>query len=147
NDVFPMEKQDNKYFTIWYGVYRPADRTLAYSNAGHPSALLFHGPSPQAESLAELEAVGPAAGVAPDVPFEPGTVSLAPHARLLLFSDGVFEIEKPDGKMWTYREFLAYVSALPRDGASTIDRLLDHVRTMHGGGLLGDDFSMLEVAF
>src|SRR5436190_14279777 len=29
NDVFPMEKQDNKYFTIWYGVYRPSDRTLA----------------------------------------------------------------------------------------------------------------------
>jgi sigma-B regulation protein RsbU (phosphoserine phosphatase) len=146
NDVFPMEKQDNKYFTIWYGVYRPADRTLAYSNAGHPSALLFHGPSAGAEALEELASVGPAVGIAPEYPFDTQTVTLGPHARMLLYSDGVFEIERPDAPMWTFREFKAHVAALP-PGAPALDGLLAHARALQGADLLGDDFSMLEVTF
>jgi sigma-B regulation protein RsbU (phosphoserine phosphatase) len=147
NDVFPMEKQDNKYFTIWYGVFRTSDRTLLYSSAGHPSALLFHGPSAGAESLEELASVGPAAGVAPDYPFDTVAVPLAPHARLLLFSDGVFEIDQPGGKMWTFPEFRDHVLTLPRDGGPTIERLLAHARALQGSDILGDDFSMLEVIF
>jgi phosphoserine phosphatase RsbU/P len=147
NDVFPMEKQDNKYFTIWYGVYRPSDRTLSYSNAGHPSALLLHGPSAEAESLEELESVGPGIGIAPEFPFDTQSIRLSPYARLLLFSDGVFEIEKPDDSMWTYSEFLPFVTRLRPTEHSVIDQLLHHVRTMHAGDILGDDFSMLEVKF
>jgi len=30
NDVFQMEKQNGKYFTIWYGVFHKKNRTLAY---------------------------------------------------------------------------------------------------------------------
>src|SRR5215510_12656506 len=45
NDVFPMEKQNDKYFTIWYGVYRKPDRTLLFANAAHPPPLLFTGPT------------------------------------------------------------------------------------------------------
>ena len=48
NDVFQMEKQNGKYFTIWYGVYRRGDRTLAYCNAAHPAPLLWSGPSADA---------------------------------------------------------------------------------------------------
>src|SRR5205823_7677014 len=32
NDAFQMERQDNKYFTIFYAVYRKKTRELAYSN-------------------------------------------------------------------------------------------------------------------
>src|SRR5579864_8153898 len=45
NDIFPMEKQNGKYFTIWYGVFNRVRRTLTYSNGGHPAALLHTGPS------------------------------------------------------------------------------------------------------
>src|SRR5262249_5285252 len=44
NDVFQMERQDGKYFPIWYGVSRPSPRPLASSNAGPPPPLLFTGP-------------------------------------------------------------------------------------------------------
>ena len=36
NEMFQMDRQDGKYFTIWYGVYRPAERALAYCNAWRP---------------------------------------------------------------------------------------------------------------
>ena len=70
NDVFQMEKQDNKYFTIWYGVYhKPDARRLRYAKAGHPPALAAgsDGQPPQ-DSASD----GPVVGMMPDMPF-PGT--------------------------------------------------------------------------
>src|SRR4051812_29952246 len=43
NDVFQMDKQNEKYFTIFYGVFDKAKRSLTYCNAAHPAALLFTG--------------------------------------------------------------------------------------------------------
>src|SRR5262249_2402931 len=88
NDVFQMERQNHKYFTIWYGVYRKGERRLAFSNAGHPPALLFGGPEVQ-----QLPALDPAAGMCPGLEFETHQVSLAPAARLLGYRDGIYEIE------------------------------------------------------
>src|SRR5262249_4564831 len=98
NDVFQMERPDGKYFTIFYGVYRRGDRTLAYGNGGHPSPLLFTGPSAEAADLRPLDSTGPMIGMLPPgMPFDAGVVPLRPYARLLVFSDGVFEVGPPDG--------------------------------------------------
>src|SRR5262249_13526052 len=59
NDVFQMERQHNKYFTIWYGVYRRRDRVLAWSNGGHPAPLLWTGPTPLQAAMQQLKATGP----------------------------------------------------------------------------------------
>src|SRR5262245_26267938 len=107
NAVFPMEKQNDKYFTMFYGVYRPADRTLRWSNAGHPPALFY--PGPGVGAARQLDSVGPAVGMVPDLPFDTETVAVPPGARLLVYSDGVYEIAQAGGPMWTYREFIAHV--------------------------------------
>jgi sigma-B regulation protein RsbU (phosphoserine phosphatase) len=148
NDVFQMEKQSGKYFTIWYGVYRPRDRRLAYCNAAHPPPLLWSGSSAKEAPLAVLKTTDPLIGLGPPgTPFETRSVELGAYALLLVYSDGAFEIESPDGIMWKHQEFVSFISALPRDGAPLGDRLLVHVRKMHGSELLADDFSVLEVRF
>src|SRR5438094_328726 len=90
NKTFEMEKQDNKYFTIWYGVYRRQERELAYGNAGHPPALLFTGPSAGEAKLQRLESHGIAVGVMPDYECETEVRKLDAFAQLLVYSDGVF---------------------------------------------------------
>jgi len=141
NDIFQMDRQDGKYFTIWYGVYRPSARTLAYCNAGHPPAFLW-----AAGAVEQLEADGPGVGMMPDMPYETRTAAVPPDARLLVYSDGVFEVEQPDGDMWPFAAFTARIEAeFGRD--DLIDRHLAHARTLRGGEVLGDDFSMLEVRF
>jgi sigma-B regulation protein RsbU (phosphoserine phosphatase) len=142
NEMFQMERQDGKYFTIWYGVYRPADRKLAYCNAGHPPALLW-----ASGTITELDADGPAVGMAPDLPYGTHTTEVAEGAKLLVYSDGVFEIEKPDGQMWQYAEFVAHISPELTHGGDIIEKLLAFVRGMRGGNVLGDDFSVVEVRF
>ncbi|MFO0799075.1 MAG: SpoIIE family protein phosphatase [Gemmataceae bacterium] len=142
NDSFPMDRQDGKYFTIWYGVYRPAERTLTYCNAGHPPALLCH-----AGQVEQLTADGPAAGMMPGMPYENRTVPVPPDARLVVFSDGVFEIEVAEARqMWPFEDFLGYLGGLVgRD--DMIELQLAHSRTLSGRETLDDDFSMMEVCF
>jgi sigma-B regulation protein RsbU (phosphoserine phosphatase) len=144
NDAFPMEKQHGKYFTIWYGVLDRARRALTYSNAGHPPALLYTGPSAAEAGLQKLKSSGFAAGMVEGTVFESRTVELGPFARLLLYSDGAYEIARPDGPMWTVAEFIEFVSGLPRE-APWADQILAHVRRLHGSDLLADDFSVLEL--
>jgi sigma-B regulation protein RsbU (phosphoserine phosphatase) len=147
NEVFQMEKQNHKFFTIWYGVYRRGDRSLAYSNAGHPSALLFTGPAAGDAKLHELKSEGLAIGMVEGMPYETRTVGLGPYARMLVYSDGAFEIQKTDGAMWKFREFVDYVAALPPEGASVLDVLPTYVRQLQGSDALADDFSLVEVRF
>ncbi len=144
NDIFPMEKQNGKYFTIWYGVFNRARRTLTYSNGGHPAALLHTGPSAAAATLHQLKAGGPAPGMMDGMDFESETVELGPFARLLIYSDGVYEIDQPNRPMWKFREFVDFLAELPRQ-EPIAERLLAHVRGLHGSEILADDFSFLEV--
>jgi sigma-B regulation protein RsbU (phosphoserine phosphatase) len=147
NETFPMERQDNKYFTIWYGVYRRQTRELAFGNAGHPPALLFTGPSLEGAHVHRLKSQGPVIGMLPEYEAETTTVKLDDYARLLVYSDGVFEVENANGVMWKFDDFVNFVCRLPGEGASAIDKLLAHVRGLHTSEVLADDFSMLEFRF
>jgi phosphoserine phosphatase RsbU/P len=146
NAAFDMEHHDNKFFTIWYGVYRPATRQLTFAGGGHPPGLLLGRPTQQGLSLTPLESQGPMIGMLPDEVFETQTVELPPAARLLIFSDGVFEIDKADGTMWKFEDFVEYLRTIPPD-ESLMDRLLQHAQTLHGSDQLTDDFSIVQAEF
>jgi sigma-B regulation protein RsbU (phosphoserine phosphatase) len=80
----------------------------------------------------------------PGYPFEAGEAILAPGARLLVFSDGAFEIEKADESMWTWEEFLDYLA--PQEAnADLMDDLYVHLKALRGTDLLTDDLSILDV--
>ncbi len=147
NAVFQMEKQNGKYFTMWYGVYMPATRTLAYSNAGHPPALLYTGSSATDVSLRELESDGLAIGMMDDMEYTTSTVEVGPYGQLFTYSDGAYEIEKEDGEMWTHGEFVEFLSQFRAQSEGLGDRLLEHVQQLNGAKTLDDDFSLLEVQF
>ncbi len=146
NNFFPMERQNGKYFTIWYGVFDRTRRTLAWSNAAHPPVLLHTGPSASEAKLTELEAVGMAAGMLEGMEYETRTTELGAFARLILYSDGVYEISRPDESMWKYQEFVAYISGLPRESPIG-ETLHGYIREMHASDMLVDDFSFVEVWF
>src|SRR4029079_294903 len=123
-------------------VRAPATRNMAYCTAGHPPALLHSG-----GTLRELEVDGPAVGMVPELPYGTHTITIGEAARLLVYSDGVFEIEKPDGQMWQYGEFVERITGQMGTDSDLIERHLQFVRELHAGDVLGDDFSMVEVRF
>ena len=149
NDVFQMDRQDNKYFTIFYGVFSKKDRTFSYCNGGHPDALLFTGADIASASLQKLASTDTLVGMMPPgLEFSTRTVSLGQYARLLVYSDGVFEVENvAGGVMWQFPQFVEHVAALLPDDQPLGKRLLAHARSLRGGELLADDFSFVEIRF
>jgi sigma-B regulation protein RsbU (phosphoserine phosphatase) len=83
----------------------------------------------------------------PELPFATHAATVAEGDRLLVYSDGAFEIEKPDGQMWQYPEFVERITAELGGDGDLIERHLRFVRELHAGEALGDDFSMVEVRF
>ncbi len=142
NDAFPMERHNNMYFTIWYGVLHRPTRTLRYASAGHPPAVvLAAGSEPQ-----RLRGEGMPCGSMPDLRFPAGATVLPPRARVYLFSDGAYEITYADGTMMRYDEFVALLAARAEpDGAARIAAIVDLVRSAQGKPAFEDDVSLLEL--
>lgn len=139
NEAFPMEKQNNMYFTIWYGVYQKSSRLLRYSSAGHPPSILLRG-----TSVTELTAKGVALGTFPGIQYRCLEQAIEPGDRLLLLSDGTFEVEKSESVMLPFAEFVDFLAAPGGDDPAAV---LKWIRSINGDGPLPDDFSLLRVIF
>lgn len=141
NRAFPAEAQNFFYFTFWYGVYQPSQRELHYSSGGHPPALLLS----RGDAI-PLATEGASIGCFDAAQFVSARQSMEPGARLLVFSDGVFEIFLEGDRVQTWDEFLAgfahaHISALSPTGR------LRHTQQLRGAEILEDDFSLMEIRF
>jgi phosphoserine phosphatase RsbU/P len=147
NRAFQMEQQNQLYFTIWYGVFHKPTRTIHYSGGGHPPAVVLTGPSQETAVVTLLEARGPMVGAIADLDYGSETFSLDAYAKLFVFSDGAYEIEKADGSMWPWSEFVKFISLPSTPGVPDMDRLIAHDRELTGVHEFADDFSMIELRF
>lgn len=149
NNAFQMEQQNGLYFTIWYGVYHKPTRRIDYSGGGHPPALLFNGASAEQAEIEILEAKGPMIGAIPDLEFETASTSLGAFAKLCIYSDGVYEIERIDKSMWPFNEFIEFMQKGPHDAQSDskMDRLIAYDRQIQGHEDFIDDCSIVELKF
>lgn len=143
NSSFQMEKQNDLYFTMWYGVYNRQTRRLSYSCAGHPPALLFSGGTAPRPLFTENFIIG---GFL-DEPFHADEILVPAHSRLYLFSDGVYEVDRPDGTMWTLEDLQGFLQNCAPASGQEIDALWKTLQEMHGSDVLEDDFSLLRVDF
>jgi sigma-B regulation protein RsbU (phosphoserine phosphatase) len=143
NEAFLMEKQNDMYFTIWYGVWQPATRTLRFSTAGHPPALLATPQPGGRRAVSALRGPGMILGGMSGVTYRTEEVRVPGPAQLYVVSDGTFEIKREDGSMWSTAEFHAFFEQPPPAGGSDLDALFAQVKALHGPGPLEDDFSIL----
>jgi len=144
NKAFPMERQNDMFFTIWYGVYHVPTRRLRWAGGGHPPAVLL-GPDGAAPRM--LESDGPLIGAVDGLDFDSSEAEVPVGSRLFVYSDGAFEISRPDGTMWAFADFLAALTAPAAGPASPIDSLVSVIRGVSQRDDFNDDFSMVELGF
>jgi len=143
NAGFQMERQDGLYFTLWYGVYCRPTRRLRYSSGGHPPALLLGDCQPPAQLMTRNFFIG---GF-PKVEFSAAEIDIPANSRLYVFSDGVYEVDSPDGTMWSIEELQDYLGRPVAEPGSEIDALYKTLQEMHARDVLDDDFSLVRVDF
>ncbi|MEO7319770.1 MAG: SpoIIE family protein phosphatase [Chthoniobacteraceae bacterium] len=141
NRAFPAEAQNFFYFTFWYGVYQSSRRELRYSSGGHPPALLLNG-----SDVVSLATEGASIGCFDNAQFISATQSMEPGARLLVLSDGVFEIFLEHDRVQTWDEFLASFNRAEILAMRAEERL-KYAHQLRGAETLEDDFSLLELRF
>lgn len=141
NNAFDMDRQNQMYFTMWYGVYQFSTRQLVYASGGHPPAILLHADG----TLEQLGASGMVVGGMPGMSYETKTATVPPGATLYVFSDGVYEVDYADGRgMMTLEEF-ADALALPASGpGKKMEDMLAFVRQAQGTDHFEDDFTLVE---
>ena len=159
NNMFQMTDQNEKYFTIWYGVYNRVNRQLMYASAGHPPAILLssdsektngNGVAVRAETM-RLRTPGMPIGMMPNTTYTWKRCSIPDDSYLYIFSDGVYEVPETSlseaGEILGLDSFIEHIVKCPRPGQ--LDQLISHA-TMPSVDVtqeLADDLSLLEINF
>lgn len=147
NHAFQMEDHNNMFFTIWYGVFDQETWKMNYATGGHPPAILMSGDPPGPFEFKELKTPGIVIGALQDPEFHHSVCQIRPHNRLYLFSDGVYEITRPDGSMQTLQEFLELLAKAPKEEGIELDYIVKTIQGIQGKAVFADDFSIVELIF
>lgn len=148
NETFQMTQRNDKYFTIWYGVYNRVERQLTYASAGHPPAVLLTGTPASSVQVKRLKTMGLPVGMFPDVNYVNETCDVAESSTLYIFSDGIYEINQKDGTIWGLEPFIDLLADCRKKDACNLDQVLHFLqKTVNPKDYFDDDLSLLEIHF
>lgn len=147
NETFQMNYQNDKYFTIWYGVYKRSTRELTYASAGHPPAILISGTSPTSNEVQLLRTPGMPVGMFPEAEYIDASCNVKQFSSLYIFSDGAYEITKPDGTLWNLDAFVEILTSVHRSAEYQLDYVLKYLTALNCKETFEDDLSILQVKF
>ncbi len=88
---------NDMYVTLVFGVLSPEAGTFHYVNAGHTFPLLF---SVKSRKITELDQGGVFLGILEEIDFDEGEVTLEPGDTLVLYTDGVTDMNNAAGELF-----------------------------------------------
>ena len=141
NRAFPAEEHHDKFFTIWYGSYHLPSRVLTFASGGHHPALLVPagGAPPQ-----PLGTAGPLVGMFDEAVYTNEQRTISNGSRLLLFSDGAFELSTSGGEPLGFDRLAAMIAT--SHGPDRLSRIVSELEMLRDGEP-EDDLTMLELTF
>ena len=149
NQVFQMTDRNDKYFTIWYGVYQYSQRKLVYASAGHPPAILISTDA-QAKLIKEVQRLktrGFPIGMFAEAKYINQSCFVPQWSTLFIFSDGVYEINQSDGSVWSLDAFIEQLQYCQKSHQKELDQILQRVQMVNPNTYFDDDFSLIKIDF
>jgi len=136
--------------TAFYIVADCQTGRMRFSNAGHPKPLLVRHASRRIEPLANDSGRSqPALGLFADPPpYQNTEVLLAPGDFLMLFTDGLYEVQGTDEELYTQQRLMVDVQHLFGLPAGVLfDRLLETIRAFSFNREFEDDVCLVGMEF
>jgi len=84
----------NRFITMFFAVFDPAENSMDYCNAGHNPALIIRASG----EVEWLKAQGTVLGILPQLGYEARRVAFEPGDMFAVYSDGVTEAESGEGE-------------------------------------------------
>lgn len=144
NRLFQMERQGGNYFTIWYGVYQASTRTLRYASAGHPPAIVLTRDA-TGQTVTKLSTNGMPISMFEDSEFTAATCVVPAGAEVLVYSDGAYELNLPDGGAWSLSDFIELCAQVVKTPEWSLDDIIAGLRTISVCGVFDDDCTMVRL--
>ena len=79
--------------------------------------------------------------------FQNAVCKVSAGDTLYLFSDGVYELTKPDGTVLKLSEFIEELKKPSDPMVEDVDRILNFSQALNGSGPFADDFSLIQLVF
>ncbi len=141
NRLYQMNEQDDRYFTIAYGVLDAASGVLRHVSAGHPGPVLVRNGTAK-----RIDNENFPIGMLANVEYGENTIELLPGDRVYLHSDGIADESNPDGELFGQKRLHAELLAgrnLPL--SCSIDSVIDAVVSWRGKNTLSDDVTVMAI--
>jgi phosphoserine phosphatase RsbU/P len=150
NQTFQITERNDKYFTIWYGVYNTRTRQLIYASGGHPPAILLGNTTKMPIKEKRLRTTGVPIGMFAEAEYEDRYCQLTSRASLYLFSDGIYEIERHRANGNCLENFIELLKHYHAQSYDNLDILLEFLGNKYNRSKkdrFDDDISIVRVNF
>ncbi len=131
------------FATAFYVVVDRKDGKIRYASAGHPAGIVSDG---SGVSLLPLggRGKGPGLGLLPEANYGVESIPMEGVKTLLLFTDGIYEVENSDGEAFLQNRLVQTVKrARAEDLETQLDTILSEVKSFTEGGGFDDDVCLL----
>jgi len=151
NSFFQMGRQNEQYFTIWYGVYQPSSQTLRFASAGHPPCLLLSPFAPSGRSMQELKTNNLPIGLFEDATYVEQSTQIQPGSLIYLYTDGIYETMGQAGPHqfgeWTFKSFTELMLSTAASDPPALEKVMAAIKQTTGVLHFSDDVSLMRLSF
>ena len=140
-----LKNTDRSLFvTGFYLVADAARSRILYANAGHPAPLLLHRVRGEIESISSDGGSGPALGLFDEAKYRTCERPVAVDDFIMLFTDGLFEVEAADDKIYSRERLIAAVRERVRlPSAKMIAELFGEIKLFSNRAQFSDDVCLV----
>ncbi|HUB87074.1 MAG TPA: SpoIIE family protein phosphatase [Verrucomicrobiae bacterium] len=135
--------------TAFYVVADSKTGIMRYANAGHPKPLLLRRSENRVETLTNASGHSqPALGLFEEPPYETTETRLAPGDCLMLFTDGLYEMQGANEELYSQQRLMVDVEGLIQKPAGELfDALLELIRVFSITHEFEDDVCLVGMEF
>ena len=99
--------------TAFYLIVDASTKDAQFANAAHPVPVRLRRAIPGAEPITEdISKIGPALGIFDEITYPTFTCPFEPKDCLVLFTDGLYEVDSPDGKEFGKKSLISSLNRL-----------------------------------
>jgi phosphoserine phosphatase RsbU/P len=135
--------------TAFYLVANWRTGVMRFANAGHPKPLLVRRAPDRVEPLVNASGKSqPALGLFENPPYQTTEINLAPGDLMMLFTDGLYEVQGPNEELYSQERLIMDVKTrMPRPAAQLFDELLAAIGSFSVDHEFADDVCLIGMEY
>lgn len=142
NDDLISNVRTGHYLTCFWGIFNFDEHTFTFCRAGHPMPVQIK----KDGTIIQLSTPGTFIGILPGSTFTHATVKFEPGDRFYLFTDGIYEVDRPATKgkhsLLGYEDF---TKMLVSCNDLSFGKVLPHIRKTLTDYTYEDDFTLIAI--